>query len=225
MASDSKQPKFYSTTNNTMNNQKTILTIFLLLTFTISYGQKKFKVVEKQSKTWNRIYYLVDIDGKTIRKLDTSKYNTCFNFDSYGYFAIFGKKNYKGWAAIDANENVLFNVYNTSFGEPTPDYIVENKIRIVDSANLIGFANSKGRIIIKPKYEIATSFHKGKAIIGLSCTKKLWGEGHLKDYDCHHYTIICKKHGFINTKGEIKKIGNYSFEQIAKEINWKETEE
>ena len=208
-----------------MHNQKTILTIFLLLTFTISYGQKKFKVVEKETETWRSIYYLVDTNGKTIRQLDTSKYYTCFTIDGYGYFAIFGKKDFKGWAAIDADENVLFNVYNTSFGEPTPDYIVENKIRIVDSANLIGFANNKGKIIIKPKYEIATSFHNGKAIVGQSCTKKLWGDGHLKESDCHHYSIICKKHGFINAKGEIKKIGNYSFEQIAKEINWKETEE
>lgn len=208
-----------------MHIQRTILTVSLLLAFTISYGQVKFKVVQKETDTWRNIYCLVDTNGKTIRQLDTSTYYACFTFDSYGYFAIFQKEDVKGWAAIDADENVLFTVYNTSFGEPTPDNIVEDKIRIVDSADLIGFANSKGKIIIRPKFEMVTSFHNGKAIIGQSCKKILWGDGHLKESDCHHYSIICKKYGFINAKGDVKKIGNYSFEQIAKEINWKEAEE
>lgn len=207
-----------------MHNQITTLTISMLLTFTIGYGQKKFKVVEQQTNTWRSIYNLVDTNGKTIRQLDTSTYYTCFNIDRYGYFAIVGKKDFKGWAAIDANENILFEVYNTSFGEPTPDYLVEDKIRIVGSNNLIGFANAHGQVIIKPQFEIATTFYQGKAIVGQTCKQIPWVE-HPKESDCQHYSITCKKHGYINAKGDLKKIGNYTFEQIAKEINWKEIEE
>lgn len=144
----------------------------------------------------------------------------CFNPDQYGYFAIFGMKDFKGWAAIDANENLLYNIYNTTYGEPTPDYIIENKIRIVDTNNLIGFANDLGQVIIKPQFEIATSFHQGKAIIGQTCKKIPW-DAQAKESDCHHYSIICERHGYIDTKGKVLKIGSYSFDDIRKQIDWK----
>ena len=70
-----------------------------------------------ETGTWKDIYSLVDESGKLIRKLDTSKYLMCFNPDQYVYFGICGLKGFKGWAAIDANEKILFDVYNTSFGE------------------------------------------------------------------------------------------------------------
>ncbi len=166
------------------------------------------------------MYSLVDEQGKLIRQLDTSKYYVSFNNGQFGYFAVFGKKESSGWTAIDANENELFKVYNTSFGEPSPDDLIENKIRIVDENGKIGFANNKGEIIIKPQFEIATSFHNGKAIIGEICKKVPWDE-HAKETDCHHYSIECKTHGFINEKGIVIKKGEYSFEQIMKEIDWK----
>lgn len=161
---------------------------------------------------------------KIIRQLDTAKYYTCFNYGGYVYFAIFGIKGSSGWAAIDAHEKVLFEVYNTNFGEASPDYIIEDKIRIVDKNNLIGFANCKGTLVIKPQFEIATSFHKGKAIIGQTCKKVPW-DAHAKETDCHHYSIECERHGYINYKGVVMKISNYSFEQIMKEINWKMPDE
>ena len=200
------------------------LILLLLLFVGSTYGQRKFKVVVTETDTWRDIYSLVDENGKLIRQLDTSKYLMCFNPDQYVYFGIFGLKGFKGWAAIDANEKLLFDVYNTSFGEPTPDYLIEDKIRIVDSNNLIGFADTQGRVIIKPQFEIATSFHKGKAIIGQTCKKVPWGE-HSKESDCHHYSIICQRHGYINQKGETLKIGELTFEQIMKEIDWKAPDE
>lgn len=150
------------------------LMLFLLLLAGSTFGQKKFKVVVTETDTWRNIYSLVDENGNVIRKLDTAKYYTSFNNDEYGYFAVFGKKGFKGWAAIDAEEKILFDVYNTSFGEPTPDYLIEDKIRIIDSNNLIGFANTQGQIIIRPQFKIASSFHKGKAIVGKTCKKILW---------------------------------------------------
>lgn len=208
----------------TMHIRHLILTILIFLFVCNTYGQTKFKVVVTETGTWRELYSLVDENGKTIRKLDTSKYYVCFTSESYGYFAIFGMKGFKGWAAIDANEKILFDVYNTSFGEPTPDYLIEDKIRIVDSNNLIGFANTQGQVIIKPQFEIATSFHNGKAIIGQTCKKVPWGE-HTKESDCHHYSIICQRHGYISEKGVTLKIGELTFEQIMKEIGWKAPDE
>jgi hypothetical protein len=198
------------------------ITFLALLLFfcQFTFGQKKFKVEVKETGRWRDIYCLVDEQGKVIRQLDTSKYYVSFNNDQYGYFAIFGKKGSTGWTAIDANENELFKVYNTSFGEPSPDYLVENKIRIIDGNKKIGFANYKGEIIIKPRFEIATSFHNGKAIIAETCQKVLWDE-HAKEAACHHYSIVCKKHGYINEEGVVVKIGDYSFDQISKETGWK----
>ena len=199
--------------------------IFLLLLFSnLLCGQKKFKVTVKVYDTWREIYSLIDEQGKLIRQLDTAKYYTCFNDDQYVYFAIFGIKGSSGWSAIDANEKVLFEVYNTSFGEPTPDYIIEHKIRIIDKNKLLGFANNKGTIVIEPQFEMATSFNKGKAIIGRKCKNVPWDE-HAKEADCHHYSIICEKYGYINEEGIVVKIGNYSVDQIIKEIDWKMPDE
>jgi hypothetical protein len=106
-------------------------------------AQTKFKVEQKETKTWKSVYSLNDEKNNLIKVLDSSKYCVTFNNDDYRYFAVFGKKGSPGWTAIDSNENILFQVYNTSFGEPTPDYLIENKIRIIDNENKIGFANEK----------------------------------------------------------------------------------
>lgn len=194
-----------------------ILSILFLNTVN---AQTKFKVVQEETGTWRSIYSLVDEGGKVIRVLDSAKYLISFNVNNFGYFAVFGVKNKSGWTAIDANENILFQVYNTSFGEPSPDYLIENKIRIIDDNNKIGFANEKGEIIIKPQFEIVTSFHNGKAIIGEKCEKIPWDK-HAKENDCHHYSIVCDNHGYINDNGKVLKLGKYKFEEIQKEIDWK----
>lgn len=121
-----------------------LFTLLLAIAGT-TFGQQKFKVVLNEKDSLRDSYLLVDEKGNTLKQLDTSKYSVCFTLDVYGYFAVFGKKDFKGWAAIDVNENILFNVYNMSFGEPNPDFLVENKIRIVDANNKIGFANNRGR--------------------------------------------------------------------------------
>ena len=186
-------------------------------------AQTKFKVEQKETETWRSVYSLIDEKNNLIKVLDSSKYYITFNFDNYVYFAVFGKKGNPGWTAIDAKENILFQVYNTSFGEPSPDYLIENKIRIIDGENKIGFANEKGQIVIKPQFEIVTSFHNGKAIIGEKCKNVPWKE-HAKEEDCQHYTIVCENFGNINEKGEILKLGNYTFEEIKKKIGWKADE-
>ncbi len=207
-----------------MKTLRFILWMLLLISTSNTYAQKKFKVVVTETDNWRNIYSFVDENGKLIRQLDTAKYLMCFNPDVYVYFAIFGVKGNMGWPAINAEEKLLFNVYNTSFGEPSPDYLVENTIRTVDENNLIGFADDKGNLIIKPQFEIATSFHKDKAIVGKNCKKVPWSV-HDGESGCEHYSITCQQHGYINKKGKLIKIGNYNFEQIQQEINWQPPED
>lgn len=197
--------------------------IIILLCFLNSLqAQKKFKIDSKETNTWRSIYLINDEKGNLIKQLDSSKYSVSFNDDSLRYFAVFLIKNHRGWSAIDSNEKFLFEVYNQG-DEVNPDNLIENKIRIVDENKKIGFANEKGQIIIKPQFEIVTSFHNGKAIIAENCEKIPWN-AHAEENDCHHYSIECKKHGYINEKGEIIELGNYTFEEIQKKINWKQPE-
>jgi hypothetical protein len=194
-----------------------------LLIFSCVSGQVKFKIKVEETSNWKSIYYMVNQKEINIKKLDSSKYTLSFCGEKYQYFAIFSIKGKRGWSAIDSNENILFEIYNTSFGEPSPDELVENKIRIIDKNDKIGYADSTGKIIIRPQFEIATAFYKGKAIIGENCEKIPWSN-HSSEDGCHHYSTVCKKHGFINEKGEIVQIGDFSFEEIQKKINWKSPE-
>lgn len=202
---------------------KQVLTILMFFIFTITHSQVKFKVTEHITDNYKSIYTLVDEHNKTIRILDSAKYALSFNSDDYGYFAVFWKRETRGWSAINADEKVLFEVYNTSIGEPSPDYLIENKIRIVNTEDKIGYADEKGSIIIEPQFEIATSFYNGKAIIGENCKKVPWGD-HEHEDGCNHYSIVCEKQGYIDNKGRVIKLGNYTFEEIMEEINWKRSE-
>lgn len=201
---------------------KKLLVLLMLFGNLTVEAQIKFKIVENETDTWRSIYSLVDENNKTIKVLDSASYLMAWSGFEYGYFAVVAKKGSKGhgWPAIDANEKVLFHVYNTSFGEPSPDYLIENKIRIIDKNEKIGFANQLGEIIIKPQFEMVTSFHNGYAIIGEKCKKIPWGN-HEHGDGCNHYSIECERHGYIDEKGKIIKLGDFTFEQIREEINWK----
>lgn len=196
------------------------LLIFITF-FSCDDAQEKFKIKSKRSKDFS-VFQVLDEKGNLIKELDTSKYIICFDEDKLGYFSIFAIKNKKGWIAIDNHEKQLFEVYNTSIGEPSPDYLIDGKIRIVDEDGKIGFANNKGKVIIKPQFEEASSFYKGKAIIGKTCEKVPWNiQEKFNHSDCQHYSIECKEYGYIDEKGKIMFMGNYTFEEIAKKINWK----
>lgn len=167
-------------------------------------------------------YVFINQRGDTVTRLDSATYTVCFT-DTFQYFAIVGLRNARSWWAIDQNKKTLFKVYNTSIGEPSPDELREGMIRIVDNRGKIGFADYKGKIVVKPKFEVASSFYKGKAIIGRTCHKVLWCcEGENED---KHYTIDCKQAGYINKKGQIQKLGNWTVDQIQKEIGWKSEED
>jgi len=199
---------------------KYLICLLIFLNITNTSAQEKFKIKEVEGEDYKSTYYIVNEKGKSVKQLDATKYLMCFTQEKYGYFAVFLIKGNSGWCAIDINEKILFNVYNTSYGEPSPDELRENKIRVIDENEKLGFADHKGNIIIKPQFEIVTSFYNGKAIIGEKCSKVPWGP-HEEEGGCHHYTIDCKRAGYIDTKGTIIEIGDFTFEEIAKKIKWK----
>ncbi|SDR95005.1 hypothetical protein SAMN05216503_1490 [Polaribacter sp. KT25b] len=204
-----------------MKNLKGNILFFIIIFISINvFSQKKFKVKTEEKYETKNQYYLVDEKENILQKLDTSKYYIFLEENSLKYFAVFGIKGENGWSAIDSNENILFQVYNSVNGEPSPDSLIENKIRIINENNKIGFANEKGEIIINHQFEIVTSFRKNRAIFGNKCKKVYWKkEKH--ENGCNHYSIECSEHGYINEKGKILISGNYTFEEIMKELNWK----
>jgi len=127
---------------------KHIYFFIILLISGNNFRQTKFRIKEVETKTWKSIYYTVDEKGKIIKELDTVKYYARMSNDNYRYFAVFGIKNESGWYAIDVNGKIIFKIYNVSLGEILPDVIVDNKIRIVDESNKIGFADYKEKLLL-----------------------------------------------------------------------------
>ena len=185
------------------------------------------KYVIHKTNWINGEYFLVDSRGDTIKKLEKHDYSISFT-GYFDRFAIFGITGVRSWPAIDIHENILFTVGNFPPGDPlAPDYLVEDRIRIIDDSGKIGFANSKGKIVIKPQFELVTRFNNGFAIIQAECYKIYSDDegddiDHDEHDDCNHYGILCNKLGYIDKKGKIIKLGNYSFEELQKEIGWKD---
>ncbi len=198
-----------------------LLAVFIFIVLASCSGKKdndNGKLFVQTRNTKDTIYYfLLDKKGDTVLKLDPKKYFVCFS-DTVKNFLVVAPRDRKGWWAIDLKENFLFQVYNTSPGEPSPDELIDGKIRIVDKEKRIGYANEKGEIIIKPQFEFATEFSNGKAIIGQGCKKVPW-EKHDDGAD-DHFSIVCDKYGYINEQGQIMVLGNFSYEEITKKINF-----
>ena len=70
--------------------------------------------------------------------------------------------------AIDQNGKKLFEVFRIDNG---PDYIKEGLFRILRNGK-IGYADSTGKIIIKPQFECAYPFENGKAKVTFECRKE-----------------------------------------------------
>jgi len=66
-----------------------------------------------------------------------------------------------GFAAIDRDENFLFQVFPYDNG---PDYPSDDLIRIVEKGK-VGYANMEGEIVITPRFECAFPFQNGVARI------------------------------------------------------------
>ena len=203
---------------------KKLLFIIALFYSLTGFGQDRKNIfIVKEDTTWphqNKYSYVITTAyGDTVLKLDSAKYYICFNH-TFSNFAIVGITHKPGWWAIDIHEHLLFQVYNTSYGEPSPDEITNGMIRIVDKKGKIGFANDKGTVVIQPQFEFASSFFHDSAVIGKNCKKILWCCKGVNE-DKHYYTK-CVKCGVINKSGSLVMQADYPPEQMWEELKWKQ---
>lgn len=115
--------------------------------------------------------------------IPVGKYFHCF-LDTVYTYAIVTDTNSSEIYAIDQNENRLFEVYWFDNG---PDYIKEGLFRIKRN-NKIGYANTKGQIIIQPQFDCADQFENGKARVAFDCNLKEIGE-HKEMYSSNWFHI------------------------------------
>lgn len=202
---------------------RSFLILFLITTInSYSQTQSQFYKIGRKYLNKNEQFYLLNSKGDTLKQLTKHSYNLCFT-NEFENFAVFGIRGKQGWFAIDTDEKILFEIHNRYLSEISPDFIVEGKIRIIENGK-VGFADQRGRIIIKPKFESVTEFSNGFAIIAENC-RKVPCHNEKEHSDCQHFSIECKLYGYIDVNGKIHKLGNYTFDEIKKEINWKAAEE
>lgn len=110
-----------------------------------------------------------NLEGDTIIPL--GKYSLCFT-DTLKAYAIVAIP-YKGFVAIDRQENIIYNVFPFDNG---PDNFSDGLFRIhIDGK--IGYADSiTGEIIIKPQFDCAWQFQNGVAKVSADCKTQSDGE-------------------------------------------------
>lgn len=125
----------------------------------------------------------VSTKGDTVIPLD--KYPRCYT-ENFRYYAIVLDSE-RGLIGIDRNENKLFNSVWT--GEGTPIEESEGMILITENGKY-GYANNKGKIVIKPTFNCAGSFYQGKAKVSFDCSES--NDEHFK-WQMNNWFYIDKK--------------------------------
>ncbi len=113
----------------------------------------------------------VNSDGDTV--IAPGKYVYCYS-DTLKYYAFVMKISGE-IIAIGPNDNELFEVFKYDNG---PDYISEGLFRIIKNKK-IGYADTTGKIVIKPQYDCAYPFRKGQAKVSNDCVTLTKEEHHL----------------------------------------------
>jgi hypothetical protein len=91
-----------------------------------------------------------------------------------------------GWVGINRREQVLFKAFVFDNG---PDYPAQGLMRIVNDANLIGYADTAtGRVVLSPRYEAAFPFDSGRARVGRRC--QLETDGEHSSWQCAEWYYI-----------------------------------
>ena len=168
---------------------KLVYSSALLVVSLCACAQTKSHFLRRVWDTTKDQYGYVNRTGDTVIPL--GKYLMCYT-EKFDEFAIVSSRD-KGLIAIDRKENVLFNVYVFDNG---PDYPSNGLFRITKNGK-IGYADTKGNVIIPPQFDCAYPFKNGKAKVGKGCKKQTDGE-HSWWIDGRWYTID-KKGNIIKT--------------------------
>jgi hypothetical protein len=143
-----------------------ILFLALLCEFCLfpAKGQTLYRVYDNLTEN----YGYADADGNMVIPFGT--YSMCFT-DTFNRLAIVTKAG-EGIVGIDKDEKVLFHVWVFDNG---PDDPHEGLFRIVENGK-IGYADTTGKIVIKPQYDCAYPFENGRAKVGKGCKTTSDGE-------------------------------------------------
>lgn len=204
-----------------------VTTISCLLAFSCS--EKKdvksdFFLIRDTVIAGTNRYFILDMKGDTVRKLNPEKYFFILNDTIENLIVVAPRERndkHLFWA-IDLNENFLFPVYNRTIGEPDHDEISDGMIRTVDDNGKIGYANKVGKIVIKPQFEAASPFYKNYAIIGKTC-KNVPALGAHPGGECQHLHRECKEYGYIDKAGKVLEIGKHSEEDLKQKLKFPNT--
>lgn len=139
----------------------------------------------------NDSYAYVNAKGDTV--IPPGKYLMAFT-DTFHTFAIVSHPK-KGLIGINRKEEELFKIFVFDNG---PDDVKEGLFRILKN-NKIGYADTTGKIIIKPQFNCAWPFENGKAKVSLDC--KTISEGEHQLWESDHWF-------FIDKKGRVVQEGN-----------------
>jgi hypothetical protein len=126
--------------------------------------------------------------------LITARYLSRLSFDSHGLALVFSDD--EGWTYVDRTGTVL--VTGVPSTDNTPDSFHDGLVRIVRGKKY-GFADRKGRIVIEPVYDGATSFWHGRAAVCNGC------KAECIEADCG-YSFTGGEWFSVNTKGEAAKM-------------------
>lgn len=133
---------------------RTILVLIVfMLSFIAAMGQRKeelYLVINKNEQCGYR-------NSKKKMVIPFGTYEHCFT-DTFRNHAFVAHKD-SGIVAIGRDQTILFQAYVYDNG---PDYLSEGLFRI-KKKGMIGFANTKGEIVISPQYTSATPFENGEA--------------------------------------------------------------
>lgn len=167
-----------------------------LLSISLAQEAKSVKYLYKVSKD--------SIQGLEIFAYANSKGDIVVPFGKYPYLFTdtiktigFVSKAKNGFWAINRKGKELFKIVPFDNG---PDNLCDGLYRILDKHDNIGFANEKGKIIIKPKFSFVDPFHKGVARFCLGCPKRMFMQSieNLIKMPKHN-----GKFGMIDLKGKI----------------------
>jgi hypothetical protein len=128
------------------------------------------------------------------------------HFDSNGLALVWSEVPPKAWMYVDRKGAVLITGV-PSVGNDADDFS-EGLVRTVVDEKY-GFADRQGNVVIKPAYDWALPFHRGKAEVCNKCRKMcVLSDWKMVDADsvpggCDHWTMVGGEWFKVNRKGRI----------------------
>jgi hypothetical protein len=181
--------------------RKAILFGWLALTFAACSQPKPlgdYLVLQVSEETDGCSY--VNTKGEVV--IPDGKYLMC-QTDTFRNFAIVLHPD-SAWVGINRQEEILFRIFNYDNG---PDYVREGLFRIFEG-NKMGFANTRGEIVIPPQFPAVYPFFERRAAFCEGCVVEQDGE----------YTRWSGgKWGFIDQKGE--RVIPALYEQVSPQFH------